>query len=216
MSAPVYLEYDGRVFLVEEDGLLRLPTPDEVPFDHEEIAELPLPSGTAIEARPFPPRRPTDWPWKDDLPGRDDVDPLVQEAIHRTMSRMVAKIAYLDEGRILLVKTKVGVYAGHWQLPGGYVDHGEHPRDSVVRETREEVGVEGRPTELLDVASAMLRGKGLHFVMFLFLGELLGDGFSPEPDEIEAVRWFEIDKAVETMPASMSRGLLEDHLDELG
>lgn len=215
MSDPVYLEYDGRVFLVEDEGRLRLPMPDEVPFEWETIAELPLRSGTAIEARPFPPSRPTHWPWKDDLPGRDDVDPLVQEAIHRTMSRMVAKVAYVEEGRILMVKTKVGVYAGHWQLPGGYVDHGEHPRDSVARETREEVGVEGRPTELLDVASSMLAGKGLHFVMFVYLGELVDEAFSPEPDEIEAVRWFAVDKAVETMPASMSRGVLEDHIEEL-
>lgn len=212
---PLYLEFDGRLFVVEDadTGELRLPLADEVPFPVEHQLTVHLPSGTVVKAKPDPPGRPTDWPWKDDLPGRDNVDPLVVEAIHRTMSRMVAKVAYVRDGRVLMVKPLVGFFRGTWSLPGGYVDHGEHPRASVVRETAEEIGVRAEVVELLGMESALLDGKGLHFVMFLFRGRLLDDEFAPEPEEIEAVRWFDVDKALEVMPPSMSRGLLADAVE---
>ena len=35
-----------------------------------------------------------------------------------------------------------GFHTGSWTLPGGGVDHGEAPRTAVVREVREECGVD--------------------------------------------------------------------------
>lgn len=214
VPTPVYMEFDGRVFVVEEEGIKRLPSPDEVPFPYDAQDEIHLPSGEITKAKPMLERRPTDWPWKDDLPGREDVDPLVQEAIHRTMPRMVAKVAYLRGDEVLLVKPRVGFFAGTWNLPGGYVDHGEHPERSVRRETREEVGVRGDVVKLCGVDSSLLAGKGLHFVMFLYQGTLQGEEFSPEPEEIEEVRWFPLQKALDVMPPSMTRRLLVEAVEQ--
>lgn len=58
----------------------------------------------------------------------------------------VAAIIRDDQGRVLLVRTT----AGHWSLPAGAIDPGESPREAVVRETREETGLEVIPTRLLD------------------------------------------------------------------
>ena len=46
------------------------------------------------------------------------------------------------DGRVLLARGSArGRRPGVWQLPGGGVEHGEHPADAVVREFAEETGL---------------------------------------------------------------------------
>jgi 8-oxo-dGTP diphosphatase len=47
-----------------------------------------------------------------------------------------------DHDETLLIRKKRGVGSGQWVGPGGKVEAGETPRDCVVREVREEVGIE--------------------------------------------------------------------------
>ncbi len=64
--------------------------------------------------------------------------------------------------------------AGIWTLPGGGVDHGEHPEESLRREVYEETGLEIAVRRLLGVVSRHFTGPapsgemedfhGLHLV----------------------------------------------------
>ena len=47
-------------------------------------------------------------------------------------------LAFTPEGRIILVKLR---YAPGWRLPGGGRGEHEDPRDAVLRELREEIGM---------------------------------------------------------------------------
>jgi 8-oxo-dGTP diphosphatase len=53
-----------------------------------------------------------------------------------------------DEGRILLARRAGDPERGKWDLPGGFLEEGEHPLDALVRELREETGLEVEPVEL--------------------------------------------------------------------
>ena len=56
--------------------------------------------------------------------------------------------------QVLLVRlTDLTPAPGAWSLPGGGIEHGEHPAAAVVRELYEETGLAGRVVELLDVDS---------------------------------------------------------------
>ncbi|MEN3357255.1 MAG: hypothetical protein V7637_1237 [Mycobacteriales bacterium] len=57
---------------------------------------------------------------------------------------------------VLLTRLSRGVHRGLWTLPGGGLTFGERPADAVVRETREETGLDVVVAELLDVDAERL------------------------------------------------------------
>jgi 8-oxo-dGTP diphosphatase len=60
--------------------------------------------------------------------------------------RVVAAALFDDERRVLIAERPVGKHmAGWWEFPGGKVGSGESDTDALVRELREELGVEARP-----------------------------------------------------------------------
>jgi len=100
----------------------------------------------------------------------------------------VAAAVVFRAGRVLLTQRKSGSHlAGAWELPGGKVELDEDPRDTVVRELREEIGVELAVTDILDVTFHRYPEKS---VLLLFYEATLSPG-SPEPTAIDvaAIRW---------------------------
>lgn len=71
------------------------------------------------------------------------------------VQRVAAYGLVLRDGRILLTRLAGRISAEErWHLPGGGVDHGEDPRDALVREIREETGLEAEVGETAHVYSA--------------------------------------------------------------
>ncbi|MGH8878768.1 MAG: NUDIX hydrolase [Stackebrandtia sp.] len=91
-------------------------------------------------------------------------------------------VVWDDEGRILLARGSARADdPGWWFLPGGGVEHGEHPRDAVVREFAEETGLTvavERPRETMSAVSA----KGVHNNAVIFNVHVTGGSLRPETD----------------------------------
>jgi len=63
-----------------------------------------------------------------------------------------------DAGRVLLARNSaLSTFPGLWTLPGGGVEQGEHPDDTVVREFAEETGLTVRVTGLRSVTADVFR-----------------------------------------------------------
>ncbi len=103
-----------------------------------------------------------------------------------------ATAAVLDEaGRILLQQRADN---GQWGLPGGLLDAGESLAHTVVRETREETGVEVEPVRLIESYSGheivFPNGHRLWPVGHLFACRPTGGAPRPDGHETQAVRFF--------------------------
>ena len=75
------------------------------------------------------------------------------KAMQPLQRQRVAAYAYVlrDDALLLTRNSALGPHPGVWTLPGGGVDHGESPRETVMREIHEECGLEGAIGELLTV-----------------------------------------------------------------
>ena len=72
---------------------------------------------------------------------------MTSEADKFATPRVAAGVLFRDrDGRVLLVKPS---YKDGWEIPGGYVEHGESPLAAAVREVREELGADLEVTDLL-------------------------------------------------------------------
>ncbi|MFJ6748201.1 NUDIX domain-containing protein [Streptomyces sp. NPDC091266] len=81
--------------------------------------------------------------------------------------RMAAGALFFDAAdRVLLVEPS---YKDYRDIPGGYVEHGESPRQACVREVHEELGIKPHIGRLLVVDWAPNPGEG-DKVLYLFDG----------------------------------------------
>jgi mutator protein MutT len=76
-------------------------------------------------------------------------------------------------GQVLIVKRKYDPLAGRWSLPGGGVELGETLEDSVVREMREETGLDIEVGPVIEVFDRITRDSNgdvrYHFVLVDYL-----------------------------------------------
>jgi len=84
---------------------------------------------------------------------------------------LVAACALIDaDGRVLLAERPEGrPMAGLWEFPGGKVEDGERPEDTLIRELHEELGITIREACLAPLAFASHGSADFHLLMPLYV-----------------------------------------------
>ena len=83
---------------------------------------------------------------------------------------LVSAVALVDpDGRVLLAQRPNGKsMAGLWEFPGGKVEDGEAPETALIRELREELGIETWESCLAPLTFASHAYDDFHLLMPLF------------------------------------------------
>lgn len=107
---------------------------------------------------------------------------------------LVAAVALLDvDGRVLIAQRPQGKpMAGLWEFPGGKIGPGETPEAALVRELKEELGIDTRESCLAPIAFASHGYEDFHLLMPLFVCRKWRG--IPQPLEGQALKWARVNE----------------------
>lgn len=107
---------------------------------------------------------------------------------------LVVAVVLIDrDGRVLLSQRPSGKsMAGLWEFPGGKVENGEVPEEALIRELKEELGIDTWCSCLAPLSFASHSYEDFHLLMPVFVcRKWVG---SPTPMEGQALKWVNRDK----------------------
>ena len=208
METEYYIEKDGQVFLVDHHGRLCFPKKHEVTIPFEEVAAMPISKKDVRFCLAKIKHFPTDWTPKDDVPGMENVDRTVRIAVNRSLVRHVVDGVIVKDGKLLIVKNARGFTKDKWDLPGGFITYPDSPATSLIREVKEETGLDVKPRKLFHVGTGTSELANMYFISFFYVCDVAGGDLMPDPDEISAVEWVDLETAIER-----TEGFIRDALE---
>lgn len=110
---------------------------------------------------------------------------------------MLHRVAFgvlVDGERVLLCHRHPmrRLFPNVWDLPGGHIEDGEDPKDTVLRELAEELGVRGTQCAPLSTVVEVPGAETHAFVISAWEG----DPVNMAPDEHDEVRWVNLSELV--------------------
>lgn len=111
--------------------------------------------------------------------------------VHYRNSKPAVGAAIVRGGRVLLSKRARPPHAGEWDLPGGFLEWGEDPEAGLLREVREETGLEARALRLLGAWVGRYASDATLNLVY----EVEAEGDPTASSESAALEWFDL-KAV--------------------
>lgn len=90
------------------------------------------------------------------------------------------------QGKILMLQRAKAPFKNYWVLPGGFCTYDETPQQTIIRETKEEIGSEPELIGIADVTRIDNDPRGIHIDM-TFVGKIKGEIHLSS--EHKAYRW---------------------------
>jgi len=121
--------------------------------------------------------------------------------------------AVVKSASLLLLARK----GNEWQLPKGLVEKGERVEETAVREVKEETGFDARIIKPLGKINYWYYrdGKRIYKSVYFFLMKAVGGDFKERDDEMDEVKWFDIDEALKIIAYRNEKDVIERAKKEL-
>jgi 8-oxo-dGTP diphosphatase len=121
--------------------------------------------------------------------------------IYFTDPKVGVGVFVVADGKVLLVRRRVSPEKGKWSIPAGFLDRGEDPRETAVREALEETNLIVEIEELVDVYhNPTASGPGAS-IFIMYRARLLGGELCAGDDASDAA-FFGLDELPELAFAS--------------
>lgn len=117
-----------------------------------------------------------------------------------------------DEGKIFLAKRgkEARNEMGKWECPGGALRFGDNFRDTIIREMKEEFGIEIEVGEPLRTFNHLIPEEKQHWVALAFMCKIKnGTPKILEPEKCDEIGWFTFEEAKKMKLSSATRSRLD-------
>lgn len=138
-------------------------------------------------------------------------------ATHYHNSKPCAGALIVREGQVLLAERAIDPWRGYWDVPGGFLEPGEHPADGARREVREETGLEVQLSEPFAILIDRYHQAGQEdFTLNVYyLATPIGGALRPD-DDVASLHWFPIHALPDRLAFAHARVLLQKLRETVG
>ncbi|MNR89855.1 Bifunctional NMN adenylyltransferase/Nudix hydrolase [compost metagenome] len=117
------------------------------------------------------------------------------EMFYRNSKPCAGALVVDGQGRLLLARRAIEPFKGLWDIPGGYLEEGEHPEAGALREVLEETGLKVRITAFVGIYMDTYGANGVSTLNVFYEAEVAGE--LPETltakDDVSELAWFDPD-----------------------
>lgn len=102
------------------------------------------------------------------------------------------------DGKILMMlRANTGYMDGMYQMPSGHIEQNEYPMETMIREAKEEVGIDLKPEDLEFIHTCYRINKGdatSDWINFYFKAtKWKGEVVNAEPEKCDGLLWVPMD-----------------------
>lgn len=116
-----------------------------------------------------------------------------------------------DGDKVLLIKHN----EGHWDLPKGHIEEGETEVETAIREVKEETNVDVEVNENYRYTTEYSPMEGVWKEVVYFIATKKSDNLIPQEEEVQIVKWFELNEAIEKITFDNTRNILKKAIEDL-
>lgn len=128
------------------------------------------------------------------------------------MARFTAKVAVhlflVKDGKVLLLRRhNTGYEDGNYSVVAGHLDGGEEVLDAMIREAREEAGIEIAPGDMRVVGVMHRLSNDERIDFFLSASDWTGEVRNMEPHKCDQLAWYDLEHLPENIIPYVRRAL---------
>jgi len=113
----------------------------------------------------------------------------------------------------MLVKRAEEPRKGWWDVPGGFLEDGEHPEAGARRELKEETGLDVEPMQFLGIYMDSYGCCDYYILCIYYMGRIIGGKPSPGSDVAE-IGWFTPDRIPDKIAFKNCREAIDDWISK--
>ncbi len=127
---------------------------------------------------------------------------------------IASAVALLQDGQVLMACRKFDPFKGQWTMPSGFMEYGESPEETAIREMKEELDVDVELTGLVSLEMERGDPRGL-CLLVVYTGRIVGGQVTAGDDAAE-VRPFPLDQLPDEIAFQAHRRALEKLRSQIG
>lgn len=116
-------------------------------------------------------------------------------------------------GKLLLTKRARIPFEGWWDLPGGFMNRGEYPETALIREIKEETGLDIKIKKLFGIYPGTYPSSfdPFHIISIVYIAKA-NNGKLDAHDDVKESRWFDLEKLPVHIAFDSNQVILKDFL----